>query len=75
MEQQNSELRSRLIEESKKTLMAEMTAKANAELTAKEISFEKDALEKKYQHAVQQINELNDMKEKYSQKMHEAIAQ
>lgn len=69
------ELRSKLLDESKKTILAEMAAKTDAELVAKELKLEKDSLEKKYQEAMAQIFELNQMKERYSQKMHETMAQ
>ncbi len=75
MDQQNLELRSKLLDESKKTILAEMAAKTDAELVAKELKLEKDSLEKKYQEAMSQISELNQMKERYSHKMHETMAQ
>jgi len=71
MEKQNSELRSKLLEESRRTLVAEMTAKTDAELMAKELKMDRDALQKKHEEAMAQIAELSTMKDRYAEKLHE----
>lgn len=65
------DLRSKLLEESQKSIRVEMTRKTQAELMAKELSIEKESLERKHQQAMDQIAELSVMKDKFSEKLHE----
>jgi hypothetical protein len=71
MDRQNQELRSQLLEESKRTVLAELTSKSEAELMAKELKMEKDVLERKNKQAMAQISELSGIKERYSQMLSE----
>ncbi|KAJ3397211.1 hypothetical protein HDU92_000091 [Lobulomyces angularis] len=73
IEKQNFELRQSLVEESKRSLLLEMAGKAEAEFCAKELKMEKSNLERKYDEAVKQIQDLNKLKDKYAQQMHEEI--
>ena len=75
MERQNIELRQRVLEESRRTVLAEMTAKTDAELTAKQLLMERDSLARKHDEAMLRIAELGILKDRFSESMNEKMTQ
>ena len=74
LEKHNIELKQRIINESNQALLAERKARADIELQAKELEFERDQLSRKYASLQSQSDEINEFKERYILKMEEAIA-
>ena len=74
LEKHNLELKQRIINESNQALLAERKARADIELQAKELEFERDQLSRKYASLQSQSDEINEFKERYILKMEEAIA-
>ncbi|KAJ3411431.1 hypothetical protein HDV05_002213 [Chytridiales sp. JEL 0842] len=75
VERNNIQLRQKLLEETNRAVMAETHLRNEAELLAKTISLEKDSLQRKYDEAVLQIDELKSFKERYTNKMQDAMTQ
>ncbi|KAJ3286919.1 oxidative DNA demethylase, partial [Borealophlyctis nickersoniae] len=75
MEKENLTLRQTLLDQSNRAVLAESQLRNEAELHAKSLEFEKDALQRRYDEVVAQLNEARGVKEKYSEKMQEAITQ
>ncbi|KAJ3156566.1 oxidative DNA demethylase [Geranomyces variabilis] len=74
METHNLELRQRLLEENNRTVMREATLRAEAELVAQQTRLERDAVQRRYEEAAAQLDQLRNLKEKYSEKLQEAMA-
>ncbi|KAJ3032160.1 oxidative DNA demethylase [Rhizophlyctis rosea] len=75
MEKTTLALRQQLLEQSNRLIISEQTLKNEAELAAKEITLEKESLQRRYEDALRQISELNMFKERYTEKMNSAMAQ
>ncbi|KNC99174.1 uncharacterized protein SPPG_05428 [Spizellomyces punctatus DAOM BR117] len=55
--------------------MKEATLRTEAELMAKEVKLERDAVQRRYDEALAQLSQLQNLKEKYSEKLQESMAQ
>ncbi|KAJ3146052.1 oxidative DNA demethylase [Geranomyces michiganensis] len=74
METHNLDLRQRLLEENNRAVMREATLRAEAELVAQQTRLERDAVQRQYEEAARQLDQLRNLKEKYSEKLQEAMA-
>ncbi|TPX36733.1 hypothetical protein SmJEL517_g01163 [Synchytrium microbalum] len=74
-ERQNMDLRQRLLAESNRVVLAEAAHRNEAQLLARELQTEKDALQRRHEEALTQIVELQKFKDRYAEKMQDAIAQ
>ncbi|TPX45249.1 hypothetical protein SeMB42_g02048 [Synchytrium endobioticum] len=75
LERQNMDLRQRLLSESNRVVLAEAAHRNEAELSARELRNEKEALQRRHEEALAQISELQKFKDRYAEKMQDAIAQ
>ncbi|KAJ3182738.1 oxidative DNA demethylase [Geranomyces variabilis] len=74
MDTHNLELRQRLLEENNRAVMREATLRAEAELISQQTRLERDAVQRQYEEAAGQLTQLRNLKEKYSEKLQEAMA-
>ncbi|KAI8907037.1 hypothetical protein DFJ77DRAFT_476463 [Powellomyces hirtus] len=74
MEQHNLDLRQRLLEENNRAVMKEATLRTEAELVAQQNRLERDAVQRRFEEAAAQLDQLRNLKEKYSEKLQEAMA-
>ncbi|KAJ3000546.1 oxidative DNA demethylase [Globomyces sp. JEL0801] len=74
-DRQNTLLRQQLLDENNRVVLKESKLKNEAELNSKQYEMERDQLRRRIQEAQEQLKEVGDFKERYSQKMEEAIAQ
>lgn len=75
LEQQNLELRQKLLDENNRLVMKEIQLRNDAELHSKELKLERDLLQKRFEEVQSQVTELQSFKERYTQKTEEAMAQ
>ncbi|RKO83546.1 hypothetical protein BDK51DRAFT_33451 [Blyttiomyces helicus] len=75
MEQGNIELRQQILEQSNRAIMKETHLRNEADLQVKELQMEKDALSRRYEEAQAHLADFQNFKERYSNKMQEAMAQ
>ncbi|KAJ3024155.1 oxidative DNA demethylase [Thoreauomyces humboldtii] len=74
MEQLNLDLRQRLLEENNRAVMKEATLRTEADLMAQQTRLERDAVQRRYEEAAAQLELLRGLKDKYSEKLQEAMA-
>ncbi|KAL2914798.1 hypothetical protein HK105_205729 [Polyrhizophydium stewartii] len=75
IERQNLELRQRLLDENNRAVLKEVQMRNEAELQAKQLSLERDLLQRRFEEVQAQVADLQSFKERYTQKMEESAAQ
>ena len=75
LDHQNMELRQKLFEETNRIVFAEKNMRNEAELKAKELNMEKELLQRRFDQVTSQLDEMQGFRDKYTQKMEDAMAQ
>lgn len=75
MEKQNLQLQKQILDDSNKAVMNEAKLRNDAELQVKQISLERDQLNRRVEEVQEQLKSLSEFKDKYIKQMEEEMAE